>query len=316
MSGASGTALLSVTIGPNTALDAERLVKALQQLQGEDPTLHVQVDGNGGQTIIACMSDLHLEHIVDRLKREFNVDATVSRPRVWYKETITCQADGEMTYATQTGGRGQYGHAKIHVYPGESGSGYVFKNAIVDGSIPTKFIKPIDEGIREALTHGVLAGYPTDDVRVELYGGSCHEVDSSDIAFKIAGSMAFHDAVKKAKPVLLEPVMRVEVTVPGEDVGDVIRSLSVRRGRMQSQQDEDGVHVIRARVPLSEMFGYASALWLLSEGRGAYTMHLMQYQPREDVGGDDRGTSFVGAPRRPAPKVRDCGVSLPEPDDD
>ena len=186
------------------------------------------------------MGELHLEIIVDRLKREFSVEATVGRPQVAYKETFTRPADGEMKYAKQTGGRGQYGHVKIHLYPGEPGSGYIFENETTQGSIPKEFIKPVDEGIKEALTRGVLAGYPVDDVRIELYDGSYHDVDSSEMAFKIAGSMAFQDAAKKAKPVLLEPVMRVEVVVPKEHMGDVMGNLSSRRGQIQSQEDRGG----------------------------------------------------------------------------
>src|SRR5688572_9264457 len=203
--------VISLAIEPKTKADQEKLGVGLQKLMAEDPTFRVQTDPQTGQVIIAGMGELHLEIIVDRLKREFNVEASVGRPQVAYKETLTRPADGEMKYAKQTGGRGQYGHAKIHLYPGEPGSGYIFENKISGGSIPKEFIKPIDEGIKEALTRGVLAGYPVDDVRIELYDGSYHDVDSSEMAFKIAGSMAFQDAAKKAKPVLLEPVMRVEV---------------------------------------------------------------------------------------------------------
>src|SRR5204862_386980 len=224
--------------------------------------------------IIAGMGELHLEIIVDRLKREFSVEATVGKPQVAYKETLTRPADGEMKYAKQTGGRGQYGHVKIHLYPGEPGSGYIFENETTGGSIPKEFIKPVDEGIKEALTRGVLAGYPIDDVRIELYDGSYHDVDSSEMAFKIAGSMAFQDAAKKAKPVLLEPVMRVEVVVPKDYMGDVMGNLSSRRGQIQSQEDRGGTQIISARVPLSEMFGYATDLRSRTQGRATYSMHF------------------------------------------
>src|SRR5262245_7695106 len=229
--------VISLAIEPKTKADQEKLGVGLQKLMAEDPTFRVNTDQQTGQTIIRGMGELHLEIIVDRLKREFNVEAAVGKPQVAYKETLTRSADGEMKYAKQTGGRGQYGHAKIHVHPGEPGTGYVFANEIKGGAIPKEFIKPIDEGIKEALTRGVLAGYPIDDVKVELYDGSYHEVDSSEMAFKIAGSMAFQDAAKKAKPVLLEPVMRVEVVVPKDYMGDVMGNLASRRGHIQSQED-------------------------------------------------------------------------------
>jgi elongation factor G len=271
--------VISLAIEPKTKADQEKLGVGLQKLMAEDPTFRVNTDTQTGQTIIRGMGELHLEIIVDRLKREFNVEATVGKPQVAYKETLTRPADGEMKYAKQTGGRGQYGHAKIHVYPGEPGTGYIFENEIVGGAIPKEFIKPIDEGIKEALTRGVLAGYPIDDVRVELYDGSYHDVDSSEMAFKIAGSMAFQDAAKKAKPVLLEPMMRVEVVVPKEYMGDVMGNLSSRRGQIQSQEDRGGTQIIAARVPLSEMFGYATDLRSRTQGRATYSMHFERYEP-------------------------------------
>jgi elongation factor G len=270
--------VISLAIEPKTKVDQEKLGLGLQKLMAEDPTFRVNTDTQTGQVIIRGMGELHLEIIVDRLKREFNVEATVGKPQVAYKETLTRPADGEMKYAKQTGGRGQYGHAKIHVYPGEPGTGYIFENEIVGGSIPKEFIKPIDEGIKEALTRGVLAGYPIDDVRVELYDGSYHDVDSSEMAFKIAGSMAFQDAAKKARPVLLEPIMRVEVTVPKEHMGDVMGNLSSRRGQIQSQEDRGGTQIISARVPLSEMFGYATDLRSRTQGRATYSMHFDRYE--------------------------------------
>ena len=270
--------VISLAIEPKTKADQEKLGTGLQKLMAEDPTFRVNTDQQTGQTIIRGMGELHLEIIVDRLKREFNVEASVGKPQVAYKETLTRPADGEMKYAKQTGGRGQYGHAKIHLYPGEPGTGYVFENEIVGGSIPKEFIKPIDEGIKEALTRGVLAGYPIDDVRIELYDGSYHDVDSSEMAFKIAGSMAFQDAAKKAKPVLLEPVMRVEVVVPKEHMGDVMGNLSSRRGQIQSQEDRGGTQIIAARVPLSEMFGYATDLRSRTQGRATYSMHFDRYE--------------------------------------
>ncbi len=270
--------VISLAIEPKTKSDQEKLGVGLQKLMGEDPTFRVRTDEQTGQTVIAGMGELHLEIIVDRLKREFNVEASVGKPQVAYKETLTRPADGEMKYAKQTGGRGQYGHAKIHLFPGEPGTGYVFENEVTQGAIPKEYIKPIDEGIKEALTRGVLAGYPIDDVRIVLYDGSYHDVDSSEMAFKIAGSMAFQDAAKKAKPVLLEPVMRVEVVVPKDYMGDVMGDLASRRGRIQSQEDRGGTQIINARVPLSEMFGYATDLRSRTQGRATYSMHFDRYE--------------------------------------
>ena len=271
--------VIALAIEPKTKADQEKLGVGLQKLMAEDPTFRVKTDQATGEVVISGMGELHLEIIVDRLKREFNVEASVGRPQVAYKETLTRAADGEMKYAKQTGGRGQYGHAKIHLFPGEPGTGYIFENKITGGSIPKEFIKPIDEGIKEALTRGVLAGYPVDDVRIELYDGSYHDVDSSEMAFKIAGSMAFQDAAKKAKPVLLEPMMRVEVVVPKEYMGDVMGNLSSRRGQIQSQDERGGSQIINARVPLSEMFGYATDLRSRTQGRASYSMHFDRYEP-------------------------------------
>ncbi len=279
--------VISLAIEPKTKSDQEKLGVGLQKLMAEDPTFRVNTDQQTGQVIIRGMGELHLEIIVDRLKREFSVEAMVGKPQVAYKETLTRAADGEMKYAKQTGGRGQYGHCKIHVFPGEVGTGYIFENRTVGGSIPKEFIKPIDEGIKEALTRGVIAGYPIDDVRVELYDGSYHDVDSSEMAFKIAGSMAFQDAAKKAKPVLLEPIMRVEVTVPKEHMGDVMGNLSSRRGAIQSQEDRGGTQIVAARVPLSEMFGYATDLRSRTQGRASYSMHFDRYEPAPQMVSDE-----------------------------
>ncbi|MDA1184462.1 MAG: elongation factor G [Acidobacteria bacterium] len=270
--------VISLAIEPKTKSDQEKLGVGLSKLMGEDPTFRVKTDEQTGQVVIAGMGELHLEIIVDRLKREFSVEASVGKPQVAYKETLTRPADGEMKYAKQTGGRGQYGHVKIHLYPGEPGTGYIFENKVTQGSIPKEFIKPVDEGIKEALTRGVIAGYPIDDVRIELYDGSFHDVDSSEMAFKIAGSMAFQDAAKKAKPVLLEPIMKVEVVVPKDNMGDVMGDLASRRGRIQSQEDRGGTQIINARVPLSEMFGYATDLRSRTQGRATYSMHFEHYE--------------------------------------
>src|SRR5438128_2340732 len=271
--------VISLAIEPKTKADQEKLGTGLGKLMAEDPTFRVRTDEQTGQVVIAGMGELHLEIIVDRLKREFNVEASVGRPQVAYKETLTRPAEGEGRYIRQTGGRGQYGHAKIRVVPRRPGEGYEFLNEIVGGSIPKEYIKPIDQGIREAMTNGVLAGYPVDDVAVELYDGSYHDVDSSEMAFKIAGSMAFKDAAKRAKPVLLEPVMRVEVVVPKDYMGDVMGNLASRRGQIQSQEDRGGTQIISARVPLSEMFGYATDLRSRTQGRATYSMHFDRYEP-------------------------------------
>jgi elongation factor G len=270
--------VISLAIEPKTKADQEKLGVGLQKLMQEDPTFRVKTDEQTGQVVIAGMGELHLEIIVDRLKREFSVEASVGKPQVAYKETLTRAADGEMKYAKQTGGRGQFGHVKIHLYPGEPGTGYIFENKITGGAIPKEYIKPVDEGIKEALTRGVLAGYPIDDVRIELYDGAYHQVDSSEMAFKIAGSMAFQDAAKKARPVLLEPVMRVEVVVPKEYIGDVMGDLASRRGRIQSQDERGGTQIVNARVPLSEMFGYATDLRSRTQGRATYSMHFDRYE--------------------------------------
>jgi elongation factor G len=270
--------VISLAIEPKTKSDQEKLGLGLSKLMAEDPTFRVKTDTDTGQVVIAGMGELHLEIIVDRLKREFGVEATVGKPQVAYKETITKASEGEGRYIKQTGGRGQYGHAKIRLIPRKPGEGYEFSNEIVGGTIPKEFIKPIDQGIQEALTTGVLAGYPIDDVKIELYDGSYHDVDSNEMAFKIAGSMAFKDAAAKANPVLLEPVMRVEVTVPEEYMGDVIGDITSRRGHIQSMDSRGGTQIINSRVPLSEMFGYATDIRSRTQGRGAYSMHFDRYE--------------------------------------
>src|SRR6187402_2279889 len=271
--------VISLAIEPKTKADQEKLGMGMQKLMAEDPTFRVKTDQDTGQVVIAGMGELHLEIIVDRLKREFSVEATVGKPQVAYKETITKAAQGEGRYVKQTGGRGQYGHAKIRLVPRKPGEGYLFENNVVGGSIPKEFIKPIDQGIREAMTTGVVAGYPIDDVLIDLYDGSYHDVDSNEMAFKIAGSMAFKDAAKRAQPILLEPVMRVEVTVPEEYMGDVIGDITSRRGHLQSMEARGGTQIINSRVPLAEMFGYATDLRSRTQGRGAYSMHFDRYEP-------------------------------------
>jgi elongation factor G len=269
--------VISVSIEPKTKADQEKLGLALAKLMQEDPTFKVHTDPDTAQTLISGMGELHLEIIVDRLTREFNVSANVGKPQVAYKETITLEALGEGRFVRQSGGRGQYGHARIRLRPtGEAE--FVFENAIVGGVIPREFVKPIEQGIREALENGPLAGFPVSGVEVELYDGSFHEVDSSEMAFKIAGSMAFQDAAKKAKPVLLEPVMAVEVVTPEEYMGEVIGDLTARRGRVQHMEPRGHVQVISCKVPLAEMFGYATDVRSLSQGRASYTMQFAAYE--------------------------------------
>ena len=270
--------VISLAIEPKTKADQEKLGQGMAKLMAEDPTFRVATDEQTGQVVIRGMGELHLEIIVDRLKREFGVEASVGKPQVAYKETLTRAAEGHGLFKRQTGGRGQYGNCKIRLFPKDPGTGYEFVNEIVGGVIPKEFIKPIDQGIQEALTRGVLAGYPIDDVRIELYDGDYHDVDSSEMAFKIAGSLAFQDAAKKAAAVLMEPVMRVEVVVPKDYMGDVIGDLASRRGKIQSQEDRGGTQIINARVPLSDMFGYATDLRSRTQGRATYSMHFDRYE--------------------------------------
>ena len=270
--------VIRVAIEPKTKVGQEKMGIALSKLAEEDPTFKAYTDEETGQTIIAGMGELHLEIIVDRLLREFKVEANVGAPQVAYKETVRAKVDHETKYKRQSGGSGQYGHVKIILEPNETGKGYEFINAVTGGSIPKEFIGPVDNGIQGALSSGVLAGYPVVDVKVTLYDGSYHEVDSSEMAFKIAGSMAFKEACRKATPVLLEPVMKVTVIVPEEYMGDVIGDLNSRRGMIQSFEDRAGAKQINARVPLGDMFGYATDLRSKSQGRGQYVMEPDGYQ--------------------------------------
>jgi elongation factor G len=269
--------VISVAIEPKTKADQEKMSMALAKLMQEDPTFKVHTEKETNQTIISGMGELHLEIIVDRLVREFNVGANVGKPQVAYREAITREAQGEGRFIRQTGGRGQYGHCKIRIRPAEEGKDFVFENAIVGGAIPREFIKPVEQGIKEATETGVLAGYPTTGVHVELYDGSYHDVDSSEVAFKIAGSMAYKDAAAKAKPIIKEPIMDVEVVVPEEYMGDVIGDINSRRGHILHQEPRGGLQVITARVPLSEMFGYSTTLRSKTQGRGNYSMQFGAY---------------------------------------
>jgi len=270
--------VIFVAIEPKTKADQEKLGLALQRLAEEDPTFKIKGDPETGQTIISGMGELHLEIIVDRLLREFKVEANVGKPQVAYKETIRGAAESEGKFIRQTGGRGQYGHVYIKVEPLEQNKGFEFVNEIVGGAIPREYIPAVESGIKEALSTGVLAGYPVIDVKVSLTDGSYHEVDSSEIAFKIAGSMAFKRGVLKAKPVLLEPVMKVEVVVPEQYMGDVIGDLNSRRGRIENLEMHAGVQQIKSKVPLSEMFGYATDLRSKTQGRGTHTMEFSNYE--------------------------------------
>ncbi len=271
--------VISVAVEPKTQADQEKMSEALRKLSEEDPTFHVRSDEATGQTIIAGMGELHLEVLLDRMLREYRVQANIGRPRVAYKESITRPvAKVDLKYAKQTGGHGQYAHVVISMAPGEPGSGIVFENKIVGGAIPKEFINPIERGIREAAESGVIGGYPVVDVKVVLFDGSSHDVDSSEMAFKIAGSMAFKDGMQKGAPVLQEPVMKVEVIVPEEYMGDVLGDLSARRAAIEGMEARANAQAIRSMVPLAEMFGYATDLRSKTQGRGVYTMEFHHYQ--------------------------------------
>ena len=270
--------VIDVAVEPKTKADQDKLATALQRLAEEDPTFRVRTNEETGQTIIAGMGELHLEIIVDRLMREFKVDANVGRPQVAYRETVRNGVTGvHGRFVRQTGGRGQYGHVVIDLEPNEQGAGYVFENKIVGGVVPREYISSVDSGIQEATESGILAGFPVVDIVVRLVDGSYHDVDSSEAAFKVAGSMAFKEAAKRAKPVLLEPVMAVEVVTPEDYMGDVIGNINARRGQIEGMEPRGNAQVIRARVPLAEMFGYATDLRTMSQGRATYTMQFLHY---------------------------------------
>ena len=290
--------VISVAIEPKTKADQEKMGVALGKLMQEDPTFKVHTDPDTGQTLISGMGELHLEILVDRMMREFNVGANVGRPQVAYRETIRSEAEAEGKYIRQTGGRGQYGHVKLRIEPlphpdanaiaeltkkkstnkFDSELNLLFVDEIVGGSVPREYIPPVYQGVREAMETGVLAGYEMTGVRIALFEGSYHEVDSSEIAFKIAGSMAFKEAARRARPVLLEPVMKVEVVVPEEFMGDVLGDLSARRGRIEGMEKRGSTQIIRATVPLAEMFGYATDMRSRTQGRASYTMHFLRYE--------------------------------------
>ena len=269
--------VIAVAVEPKTKADQEKMGVALSKLAHEDPSFRVSTDEESGQTIIAGMGELHLEIIVDRMKREFKVEANVGAPQVAYRETIRKSIEQEGKFVRQSGGRGQYGHVYLRLEPQEPGTGYEFVNSIVGGVVPKEYIPAVDKGVQEQMTNGVIAGYPVVDVKVTLYDGSYHDVDSSEMAFKIAGSMCFKEAAAKASPVLLEPIMKVEVVTPEEYMGDVMGDLNSRRGLVQGMDDSPAGKQIRAEVPLSEMFGYATDLRSATQGRATYSMEFSKY---------------------------------------
>jgi elongation factor G len=271
--------VISIRIEPKTKVDQEKMGLALKKLAEEDPTFRIKTDQETGETVISGMGELHLDILVDRMKREFGVEGNVGRPQVAYKETITQEAEAEGKYIKQSGGRGQYGHVWLKLEPKERGQGFEFFNEIKGGIIPQEFIPAVEKGVREATDKGVVAGYPVVDLAVTLYDGSFHDVDSSEMAFKIAASMAFQAGARKAKPVLLEPIMSIEVVVPEDFFGDTIGDLSSRRGRIEETTDRLNTKVVSAKVPLSEMFGYATSLRSFTQGRGTFTMEFNHYEP-------------------------------------
>jgi elongation factor G len=269
--------VISVAVEPKTKQDMEKLSKALQSLSEEDPTFRVSVDSETNQTVIAGMGELHLEILVDRMLREFKVEANVGAPQVAYRETIRKSVKTEGKFIRQSGGKGQYGHVVIELEPGEAGSGFEFVSKIVGGTVPKEYISPAEQGMKEACESGIVAGYPLIDVKATLVDGSYHDVDSSEMAFKIAGSMAIKDAVMKASPVLLEPMMKVEVEVPEDFLGDVMGDLNSRRGQIEGMGSEQGIAKVTAKVPLAEMFGYATDIRSKTQGRGIFSMEFSHY---------------------------------------
>ncbi len=269
--------VIHIAIEPKTKVDQEKMGMAMQKLAEEDPTFRIHTDEETLQTIISGMGELHLEIIVDRMKREFGVEANVGAPQVAYKETVRQSAEAEGKHVKQSGGKGQYGHCWVRIEPQEEGKGFEFVDEVKGGTIPREYIPAIQKGIKESLDRGIVAGYPLVDIKATVFDGSYHEVDSSELAFKLAGSLAFQEACKKAHPVILEPIMSVEVTTPEEYMGDVIGDLSAKRGQIQEMTDRGNAKIVRAMVPLSSMFGYATALRSMSQGRAAYAMEFHHY---------------------------------------
>jgi elongation factor G len=270
--------VIQIAIEPKSKADQDKLSESLAKLSDEDPTFRVTVDQETGQTLISGMGELHLEILVDRMKREFKVEANVGKPQVAYRETITENVETEGKFIKQSGGRGKYGHVVLELYPNEPGKGFEFENAIVGGTIPKEYIPAVSAGIQEAMRNGVLAGFPVVDIKAKLFDGSYHDVDSDELSFKVAGSMAFKNGCKKAKPILLEPIMSVEVVTPEDYLGDIMGDLNSRRGRIEGFTARKDAQVIKAYVPLSEMFGYATVLRSMSQGRAIYSMQFENYQ--------------------------------------
>jgi len=306
-------AVLSISVTPKTEIDRERLTLGLQKLCAEDPTLQVRVEDVSAPVLIDAVGEMQIEIVVDRLHREFGVNASLGPPQVKYREALTRAASGEMKYARQVDGRGQYAHCKLHLFPGEPGSGYVFEIEVTAGAIPTEYIQSIKEGINASLTRGILSGYPIVDVRVELYDGSYHEVDSSEATFRIAGAMAFLDAAKRARPVLMEPVMRVEVSVPKEELIEIVDNLSDRGGKIQSQEERANIMSVIANVPISGMFGYGTDLRARTLGRGTYMIKFERYEKVDRS--DENGASPVRVPLGPTAPLNPSSIALPEPRD-
>ena len=307
--------LLWLTISPNTSEDAQRLAKGLQQFAPQDGPLSVRTDTLTGDVVIGCASEWHLEVVIDRLKRSFDVNASLSRPHVMYREALTKSAEGEAKYAKSVDGRGQYGHVKLRLHPATHGTGCVFEDQIAGGQIPGQFVAAVEEGVRDALSRGVVAGYPIHDARIELYDGSYHDEDSTEAAFRTAGSLAVADAARKADTILLEPVMRLEVAVPTEYRDDVIANLRSRRGQVLPVESRGERSIIRALAPLAELFAYDSDLGYRTRGRGMYGMELEDFMPLQRTEDDDDRASSVRVPRRPSLPDGNSAIALPEPDD-
>jgi len=270
--------VISIRIEPKTKADQEKMGLALRRLGEEDPTFRIRVDQETAETIISGMGELHLEIIVDRMKREFGVEANIGNPQVAYRETVKSVAEGEGKYIRQSGGRGQYGHVRLRVEPLERGTGFEFENELKGGVVPQEYVPAVEKGVKEALERGIVAGYPLKDIRVIIYDGSYHEVDSSEAAFKIAGSMAVQECVKKASPIILEPVMKVVSITPEQFMGDVTGDLNAKRGKIQNMEDRGKIKVITAHVPLAKMFGYSTQLRSMTEGRASYSMEFSNYE--------------------------------------
>jgi len=314
MTGAMAPPLMSIALEPRTSENQTRLGRGLARIMSEDHSLTVQTDPETDVVTVFGMGEEHLEIVLDRLKREFGVEATVGRPQIAYKETVTQPADGETKYVGRAGRRARYAHVKLHVVPGNNGSGYVFENESIGGAIPDAYIDAIDDGIRDSLARGTLAGHPVTDLRVVLDDGSYHDVDSSEEAFRIAGRLAFYDAARKANPVLLEPVMRVEVSVPGEYINKVLAGLASRGARHQLLYERMESQVAWVLVPLSRMRSYAAELRACTGGRGTCVMHFDGYRPvasAEEDGGDR--DSLVTSPLKPRPPRNQSSIALPEP---